>query len=72
MPYNSRANKGTPMIIQESIEQLSSAVVTNGDSIIKILELMNKQNKKKKLIINLLKSINYKKNSKDSNLNSND
>ena len=60
------------MIIQESIEQLSSAVVTNGDSIIKILELMNKQNKKKKLIINLLKSINYKKNSKDSNLNSND
>jgi hypothetical protein len=44
MPYNSRANKGTPMTIQQSIEQLSSAVVTNGDSIIKILELINKQN----------------------------
>jgi septal ring factor EnvC (AmiA/AmiB activator) len=44
VPYNSRANKGTPMTIQQSIEQLSSAVVTNGDSIIKILELINKQN----------------------------
>ena len=32
------------MTIQQSIEQLSSAVVTNGDSIIKILELINKQN----------------------------
>jgi len=46
MPYNSRTNKGTPMTIQQSIEQLSSAVVTNGDSIIKILELINKQNNK--------------------------
>ena len=34
------------MTIQQSIEQLSSAVVTNGDSIIKILELINKQNNK--------------------------
>jgi hypothetical protein len=46
MHYNSRTNKGTPMTIQQSIEQLSSAVVTNGDSIIKILELINKQNNK--------------------------
>jgi|GEM_PF-3350266 len=44
MPYNSRTNKGTPMTIQQSIEQLSSAVVTYGDSIIKIVELINKQN----------------------------
>jgi len=32
------------MTIQQSIEQLSSAVVTYGDSIIKIVELINKQN----------------------------
>jgi hypothetical protein len=32
------------MTIQQSIEQLSSAVVTNGNSITKIVELINKQN----------------------------
>lgn len=34
------------MFIQQSIEQLSSAVVTNGNSIIKIIELINKQTSK--------------------------
>jgi len=55
------------MTIQQSIEQLSSAVVTYGDSIIKIVELINKQNNQIDY-----QSINYKKNSKNSNLNSND
>jgi hypothetical protein len=44
MPYNSRTNKGTPMAIQQAIQQLSSAVKTNGSSIINIIELINKQN----------------------------
>jgi hypothetical protein len=44
MPYNSRTNKGTSMTIQESIEKLSSAVITNGDLIIKIVEHINIQN----------------------------
>ena len=43
MPYNGRTNKGT-MTIQQVIEQLSSAVKTNGNSIIDIVELINKQN----------------------------
>jgi hypothetical protein len=32
------------MTIQQAIEQLSSAVKTNGNSIINIIELINKQN----------------------------